>query len=42
MRGHGRSGKPDIVEAHASKLYADDFALIVSAFNLKSPVMIGW
>ncbi|CAA7269178.1 unnamed protein product [Cyclocybe aegerita] len=42
MRGHGRSGKPKREEDHASTLYADDFAAVVKAFNLKSPILIGW
>ncbi|KDR74313.1 hypothetical protein GALMADRAFT_123754 [Galerina marginata CBS 339.88] len=41
MRGHGRSGKPDTVEGHASTLYADDFATVVKAFNLDAPILIG-
>ncbi|KAJ3502188.1 hypothetical protein NLJ89_g8999 [Agrocybe chaxingu] len=42
MRGHGRSGKPKREKDHASRLYADDFAAVVKAFNLKSPILIGW
>ncbi|PPQ82824.1 hypothetical protein CVT25_009199 [Psilocybe cyanescens] len=42
MRGHGRSGKPDTIEGHASRLYADDFAVVVEAFSLKAPLLIGW
>ncbi|THH16511.1 hypothetical protein EW146_g4138 [Bondarzewia mesenterica] len=42
LRGHGRSGKPETPEAHASKLYADDFMAVVEGFGLKKPVLAGW
>ncbi|OCB89738.1 alpha/beta-hydrolase [Sanghuangporus baumii] len=42
MRGHGRSGKPDTSEAYESKPYADDFAAVMKAFNLRKPVVVGW
>ncbi|KAH9483247.1 Non-heme chloroperoxidase [Psilocybe cubensis] len=42
MRGHGRSGKPDTIEGHASNLYADDFVAVVNAFGLQSPLFVGW
>ena len=42
MRGHGRSDKPDGSEGYASKLYADDFAAVMKAFNLRKPVVVGW
>ncbi|KAJ3710290.1 Alpha/Beta hydrolase protein [Lentinula raphanica] len=42
LRGHGRSGKPETVESHSSKLYADDFMAVASEFGLKTPVLAGW
>ncbi|KAF8816529.1 alpha/beta-hydrolase, partial [Phlegmacium glaucopus] len=42
MRGHGRSGKPEVEEGYASVKYADDFAAVAKAFHLKAPILIGW
>jgi hypothetical protein len=42
MRGHGRSGKPSEMEGYASKLYADDFAAVCAAFEVKRPVVVPW
>ncbi|EJD02657.1 alpha/beta-hydrolase [Fomitiporia mediterranea MF3/22] len=42
MRGHGRSGKPINGEGYASNLFADDFAVVMKAFNLHKPVFVGW
>lgn len=42
MRGHGRSGQPETMEGHASKLYADDFAAVCKGFGLVSPIFNGW
>ncbi|KAJ3519764.1 hypothetical protein NMY22_g13054 [Coprinellus aureogranulatus] len=42
LRGHGRSGKPDAVEGYSSELYAQDFNAVVKAFNVKSPILVGW
>lgn len=42
LRGHGRSGKPETIEGHASSLWADDFMAVVNAFGLKNPVHFGW
>ncbi|KDR71247.1 hypothetical protein GALMADRAFT_159486 [Galerina marginata CBS 339.88] len=42
LRGHGRSGKPNTTEAYASNLFADDFAAVIKAFNVKSPLFVGW
>ncbi|KAF8164767.1 alpha/beta-hydrolase [Crassisporium funariophilum] len=42
MRGHGRSGKPEVEEGYASIRYADDFASVVKAFSLRTPMLIGW
>ncbi|KZV64169.1 alpha/beta-hydrolase [Peniophora sp. CONT] len=42
MRGHGRSGKPKTVEGYESVKFAEDFAAVVEAFDLKRPVFIGW
>ncbi|THH06384.1 hypothetical protein EW145_g4122 [Phellinidium pouzarii] len=41
MRGHGRSIKPESAEGYTSKLYADDFAAVVKAFNAKKPILVG-
>jgi len=30
LRGQGRSGHPETAEGHVSKLYADDFAAVVT------------
>ncbi|EJD03381.1 alpha/beta-hydrolase [Fomitiporia mediterranea MF3/22] len=37
MRAHGRSDKPETEEGYASKLFADDFAAVMKAFNLHKP-----
>ncbi|EIW85568.1 alpha beta-hydrolase [Coniophora puteana RWD-64-598 SS2] len=42
VRSHGRSGKPQTMEGHASSLYADDFKTVIEAFNLRRPVFCGW
>lgn len=42
MRGHGRTGKPDIAEAYSSKKHAEDYAAVVNAFNAKKPILVGW
>ncbi|KZT04972.1 alpha/beta-hydrolase [Laetiporus sulphureus 93-53] len=42
MRGHGRSGKPVKPEGYISSLFADDYATVVRAFNLKTPIYVGW
>lgn len=42
MRGHGRSGKPDALEAYSSERYAEDFAAVLGAFNVTSPILVGW
>ncbi|CCL99489.1 uncharacterized protein FIBRA_01507 [Fibroporia radiculosa] len=42
LRGHGRSGKPENAEGYQSRLFADDFAAVASAFRLKNPVQCGW
>jgi len=42
MRGHGRSGKPETAEGHASHLYAADFKAVIDAFSLTKPLFVGW
>lgn len=42
MRGHGRSGAPDGIEAYAGTLQADDFRTICEAFRLHKPWVYGW
>ncbi|KAF6748546.1 Alpha/Beta hydrolase protein [Ephemerocybe angulata] len=42
MRGHARSVKPDRPEGYSSRLYADDFNAVTSAFDVKSPILVGW
>ncbi|KZT64941.1 alpha/beta-hydrolase [Daedalea quercina L-15889] len=39
LRGHGRSGMPRSLEAYASSLFADDYAEVIRAFDLKH---FGW
>jgi hypothetical protein len=29
-------------EGHISSLYADDFKRVMEAFNLRSPLLVGW
>jgi pimeloyl-ACP methyl ester carboxylesterase len=41
-RGHGRSGKPESEEFYESKRYAEDFAAVYEAFQLKKPFYAGW
>ena len=41
-RGHGRSGKPRNAEADASERFAQDFATVVQAFDLKRLTIVGW
>ncbi|VDC05612.1 unnamed protein product [Peniophora sp. CBMAI 1063] len=42
LRGHGRSGKPETPEGYASERFAQDFAAVMEAFDLKRPVLVGW
>ncbi|KAJ7077696.1 alpha/beta-hydrolase [Mycena belliarum] len=42
VRGHGRSGKPTTEEAYHSKRFAEDFKVVMDAFELKRPVLAGW
>ncbi|KAF5309444.1 hypothetical protein D9619_012479 [Psilocybe cf. subviscida] len=42
LRGHGRSDKPTTADGYTSKLFANDFAAVSKAYNLKSPVVLGW
>lgn len=42
LRGHGRSGKPDTVDGYSSELYAQDFNSVLKAFNVTSPILVGW
>ncbi|EED80710.1 predicted protein [Postia placenta Mad-698-R] len=42
MRGHGRSGMPATADAYVSSLFADDFAAVIGAFNVKSVIHLGW
>ncbi|KAI0313238.1 alpha/beta-hydrolase [Amylostereum chailletii] len=42
MRGHGRSGKPAIIEMHSSQKYAEDYSVVVQAFGIVKPVFVGW
>ena len=42
MRGHGRSGKPTTAEEYASERLAQDFAVVLEAFDLKQPIFVGW
>lgn len=41
-RGHGRSGKPRDATAYASEKFAQDFATVMQAFDLKHPVLVCW
>lgn len=43
LRGHGRSDRPDpVVSYRESKLWADDVAAVISAYDLKKPILVGW
>ncbi|EMD37083.1 hypothetical protein CERSUDRAFT_137532 [Gelatoporia subvermispora B] len=42
LRGHGRSGKPDTLEAHASGLYADDFLGVLRQFGIQKCILFGF
>lgn len=42
LRGHGRSGKPDTLDGYSSALYAQDFDSVIKAFNVTSPILVGW
>ena len=42
MRGHGRSGKPDGIEAYASLRHAEDFRTVCEVFGLTKPIVLGW
>jgi non-heme chloroperoxidase len=43
IRGHGASEKPADVSRYADdRLFADDVHIIMEAFNLKGPVLVGW
>ena len=42
IRGHGRSGKPKNPEAYASQRFAQDYATVANAFELKRPIFVGW
>jgi len=42
LRGHGRSGMPTDPASYTSALFADDYAAVLQAFQLKSLVHVGW
>ncbi|THH11695.1 hypothetical protein EW146_g7950 [Bondarzewia mesenterica] len=42
MRGHGRSGKPTTPEGYLSARFAEDYATVAAAFNLKKSIFVGW
>ncbi|KLO05438.1 alpha/beta-hydrolase [Schizopora paradoxa] len=42
LRGQGRSGVPTSAAGHASKLYADDFAAVATAFGVTKPYTAAW
>lgn len=43
LRGHGNSAKPWKAEDYAdTKLWADDVAAVISATNLKKPIVVAW
>ncbi|KAF8589026.1 alpha/beta-hydrolase [Ramaria rubella] len=42
LRGHGRSGKPDVPEAYSQDRNAEDFMAVVNGFNLRKPILAGW
>lgn len=43
LRGHGASGKPLEREAYgADKIWGDDIAAVMTACELKHPVLVGW
>lgn len=43
LRGHGFSGKPEDPGAYTKPgVWGDDLALVVKAFGLEKPVLVGW
>jgi len=42
LRGHGRSGKPDDEAYWDSKRIADDFRVVVEAFDVKQTFIVAW
>ena len=42
MRGFGRSDKPLDASAYESIHFAEDFDAVLQAFNMITPVTIGW
>ena len=42
LRGHGRSGTPEGIEAYAGTLQAEDFRAVCEAFQLRRPWVYGW
>ncbi|THH06994.1 hypothetical protein EW146_g9449 [Bondarzewia mesenterica] len=42
MRGHGRSGKPTNPKGYLSARFAEDYATVAAAFNLKKALFVGW
>ncbi|KIP05720.1 hypothetical protein PHLGIDRAFT_73780 [Phlebiopsis gigantea 11061_1 CR5-6] len=41
-RGAGRTGKPSTAESYTSDKFAQDFAAVMDAFQLKRPILDGW
>src|SRR5262245_50399861 len=43
MRGHGESGQPrDAAAYQGSRVWADDLVAVMTAKELKRPVLVGW
>ncbi|PCH42150.1 alpha/beta-hydrolase [Wolfiporia cocos MD-104 SS10] len=42
LRGHGRTGMPEDIEAYAGPRQAEDFAAVCEAFGLKKPFVFAW
>ncbi len=43
LRGHGRTDKPESVEAYTDgRRYADDLAAVIKATGSQHPVLVGW
>jgi pimeloyl-ACP methyl ester carboxylesterase len=42
VRGHGRSSKPTDEASWESKRLAEDFDVVIEAFKLDKPFVLGW
>lgn len=43
MRGHGKSDRPEALEAYQdATLWAQDLAAVIAAYGLVKPILVGW